>query len=97
MKKDLKYSSLLSYMLKPSNLLTHGFGKNRTSQEKIFKHMCNFGSRVEWREGIRVVSYYLDVDTTKDQCRILNPTPLDCITGYIMEDTVGEKALKRLP
>ena len=33
-------SSLLSYMLKPSQLLTQGFGKNMTAQEKLFKHMC---------------------------------------------------------
>ena len=28
--KALKYSSILSYMLKPSYLLTQGFGNNRT-------------------------------------------------------------------
>ena len=59
--------------------------------------MCNFGVRSEYREGIVVVSSYLDVETTKYQCRILNPTPLDCITGYIMEDAVGVRYLKRLP
>ena len=59
--------------------------------------MWNFGSRVEWRKGGRVVSSYIDVETTKDKCRILNPTPLDCIAGYIMDDAVGERSLKRLP
>ena len=59
--------------------------------------MCNFGSRAEWRKGISVISSYLDVETTKDQCRLLNPTPLYCIVGYIMEDAVGKRALKRLP
>ena len=97
MQKDLNYSSLSSYMLKPYKLLTQGFEKNRTAQENIFKHMCNFGSRVEWRKGRSVISYYIDVDTVKYQCRLLNPTPLDCIAGSIMEDTVGERALKRLP
>ena len=58
--------------------------------------MCNFWSRAEWREEIRVVGYYLDVDTIKDQCRLLNPMPLDCIIGYIMEDAVDDKALNRL-
>ena len=48
------------------------------------------------REGRRVVSFYLDVETTKYQCRLLNPTPLDFITGYIMEDSVSDRALKRL-
>ena len=47
-------------------------------------------------EGIRVVISYLDVDKTKMQCCLLNPTPLDCITGYIMEDAVYYRSLKRL-
>ena len=59
--------------------------------------MCDFGSRLEWRKGRSVISSYLDVETTKYQFRLLNPTPLDCITGYIMEDAVGERDLKRLP
>ena len=47
--------------------------------------------------GGSVISTYLDVDTTKDQCRLLNPAPLEYIAVYIMEDAVGERALKRLP
>ena len=97
MQKDLNSFYLLSYMLKLSKLITQVFQNNRTAQEKLFKHMCNFGSREEWRKGRIVISSYLDVETTKDQCRLLNPTPLDCITGYIMEYYVGERALKRLP
>ena len=59
--------------------------------------MCNFGARAEWREGRIVVSFYLDVDITKYQFRLINPTPLECIAGYIMEYAVGERYLKRLP
>ena len=95
--KALNYSSILSYMLKPSHLLTQGFGSNMKAQDKLFKHMCNFEAWAEWREGRRVVSYYLDVETTKYPCLILNTTPLDCTTGYIMDDAAGERALKRLP
>ena len=84
MYKALKSSYILSYMLKPSHLLTQGFGNNMIEQDKLFKHVCNFGSREELRNGRRVVSYYLAVDTTKYQCRLLNPRPLDCISGYIM-------------
>ena len=50
-----------------------------------------------WRKGRRVVSSYLDVDITKDQCHIFNPNNLDCITCYIMEDDVSDSYLKRLP
>ena len=39
--KALKSSYLSSYMWKPSKLITQGFEKNRTEQEKLFKHMCN--------------------------------------------------------
>ena len=49
--KALEYSSLSSYMLKPSNLLKYGFENNTTAQEKIFKHMCNFVAQENWREG----------------------------------------------
>ena len=63
MQKALKSSSLSSYLLKPSKSLTHGFENNRTAQEKLFKHMCNFGSRSEWRKGRSVISSYLDVES----------------------------------
>ena len=45
MQKALKYSSLLSYMLKPSHLITQVFERNVTVQEKLFKFMCNFRAR----------------------------------------------------
>ena len=45
MQKALKSSYLSSYMLKPSKIITQGFGNNRTAHEKLFKHMCNFGLR----------------------------------------------------
>ena len=59
--------------------------------------MCSFGAREDWREGRSVFSSYIYVDTRNDQYRLLNPTPLDCIVGYIMEDYVGDRTLKRLP
>ena len=59
--------------------------------------MCNFGAQAEWRNGRRAVSSYLDVETSKDKYRLINTTPLDCITCYIMEDAVGDRYLKRLP
>ena len=77
-------------MFNPSNLFTQGVEYNRTTQEDQFKYMCNFGARAECREGRRVFSYYLDIETTKDQCRFLNTKHLDCIAGYIMEDSVSD-------
>ena len=96
MQKAVKYSSLSSYMLKPSHLLTHGFENNNMAHDKLFKHICNFGAWEEWSECIRVVSSYIDVDTTKYQCHLFNPMHLDCITGYIMEYAVGDRDLKMM-
>ena len=97
MRKAMKSYSLLSYILKPSHLLTQGFNKNRAAREKLFKQMCNFGARAELSEGVLVVIYYLDVETTKYQYFLLNPTPLECIAGYRMESAVVGRALNRLP
>ena len=58
-------------MLKPSHLLTQGFENNRTAQENIFKHMCNFGARAEWREVRRFVSSYINVDTSVGTAEVL--------------------------
>ena len=43
--QDMEYSYLLSYMLKPTSLITQGFTDNNKSQENIFKRMCNFGAQ----------------------------------------------------
>ena len=59
--------------------------------------MCNFGARSDWRNGRRAVSSYLDVDTRNDQYRLVNTTPLGSIAGCIMEDSIVDRALKRLP
>ena len=73
------------------------FRRNTKAQQKIFKHMCNFAARQEWKSGKREVSVWLDVEVTKDQARLLNPTVLDTITGYILEDSTGKKAKLKLP
>ena len=59
--------------------------------------MCAFGAQEEWRNGRRSVSSYLDVDISNYQDRLVNPTPLDCIAGYILEYAIGDGDLKRLP
>ena len=59
--------------------------------------MYNFGSQEEWRNGIRDISSYLDVDISNGEYRLVNPTPLECITGYIMEDAICNRNFRRLP
>ena len=97
MQRVAKFSSLSSYMLKPTSLLTQDFNKNVKSQENLFKHMCNFGARAEWRNGRRAISYYLDVDIRNDKYRQVSPTPLEYIAGYMTEGAIGDMDLKRLP
>ena len=92
----MKYSSLLSYMLKPPYLLTHGFNKNKKAQENLFNHMYNFGTHEEWRNGRRAVSSYLDVEISNDHYPLVNPTPLEYITGYTMGYAIDDRALNRL-
>ena len=53
--------------------------------------MCDFETWSEWMSSLRDTIYYLDVDTRKYQDRLINPTPLDCVKGYIMEDVVGDR------
>ena len=73
----VKFSSLFSYIMKPTSLLTQRSKENNKAQEKLFNDMCNFGAQAVWRNGRRAVSYYLDVDTITYQYRLLNLTPLD--------------------
>ena len=49
-----------------------------------------------WRNWVISIFSYLDVDTRKDKYSLSNPTYLECITGYIMEDDVGDSAFKSL-
>ena len=58
--------------------------------------MCSFEAQEERGNGRRAASSYIDVDISNDQYRLVNPTPLDCISGYIMEDAIFDRALKRL-
>ena len=70
----VKYPSILSYLLKPPYLLTHGFKYNKKAQENPFKNMCNIGSQAVRRNERRDINSYPDVDSRKDQYHMLNPT-----------------------
>ena len=49
------------------------------------------------QEKTKSVSAYLDINISTDQIRLLNPTPLDTVVGFVMKDSQGEGAKKRLP
>ena len=59
--------------------------------------MCNSGAWAEWMNGRRAVSSYIEVEISNDQYRLVNPTPLDCIAGYIIQYAIGDRSLKKLP
>ena len=94
---QLSLYSLSSYSLKPPPLLPPDFRTNPQAQKNLVKHMCNFGARAEWESGKRQVSEWLDVEVSSDQERLLNPTALDTIQGYILQASSGKEARKRLP
>ena len=50
-----------------------------------------------WRNGRISRIFYLDVETSKDQYLLINPNPLEFITGYIMDYSVFNRSSKRLP
>ena len=93
----VKYSYLVSYMLKSCSLLAQIFKYVNKAKENILNHMCNLVSRAYWSNCRRDVSSYLDFESRKYQCRLLNPTPLDFSAGYIMKYDVGHSYLKSLP
>ena len=84
MHQAVKYSSLLSYMLKPTSLLTKGVNYNNKSEGNLFNHMFNFEAQVVRRNRRRSISSYFGVDTINDQKHMLNPTPLNHSAGYIL-------------
>ena len=59
--------------------------------------MCYFRTQEDWSIRRRAVGSYLGDETSKDKERLLNPTPLEGTTGYIMEDAAGDRYLKNLP
>ena len=94
--------SFESFLLLPPNLLKEtkhastAAGKLSASM-KLFQHVVQFRNRTNFEAEKLEVSAYLDIDVTKDQQRLLNPTVLDTVTGFIIKDSQGEGAKKRLP
>ena len=56
--------------------------------------MISFCNRINFEKDKQEISSYLDVNLTP---YLLNPTMLDTITGFIIKDSQGEGAKKKLP
>ena len=68
-----------------------------STQKKLFAHTVQFRNRTNYDKETLCVSDYLDVEVTSDQQRLLNPTVLDTVAGFILKDSQGQGAKKRLP
>ena len=90
--------NLHSFMLKPPDLLDNlGSADKKSAQYALYNHMIKYRNRCSYQEKEQKVSEYLHCEVTCDQQKLLNPSVLDTIVGYVMQDSQGEGAKKRLP
>ena len=74
-----------------------------TSTEKIcanlnlYKHVISFRNRMNYDQEKQEISAYLNTEYSQEQQWLLNPTVLDTITGFIIKDSQGDGAKRRLP
>ena len=73
-----------------------GFEYNKNEQGDIFNNMCQFWSWEECSRGKISVSSYIGIDTRKYQYHLLNPTRLEFIAGYIMEEDIVDGGLNNI-
>ena len=79
--QDAKTTSISSYVLKTHYFLTHIFKYNKETQDNLFKSICNFLEKEYWSIRRRYITSYLGVNTIKDKDCLINPKPLEIITG----------------
>ena len=97
-----KKVNLKSFMILPTNFLasvkkSSSAQEKREKQESLFSHIMQFRNCTHQFRCNQQVSAYLDAEVTEDQHNFLNPSVLETITGFIMKDSMGEGARKRLP
>ena len=67
------------------------------SQQQLFSHICNYSVQMHWGDDKDPVpNGFLNVDVTKAQHRLFNPTFKNVLAGFIMYDVKGEGAKKKL-
>ena len=77
---------LINFELKPSGM----------AGRELLAHMSTFARRHTAEGTTLEPSRYLDIEITRDQRMILNPSQQDLTFRAIMRDTAGEGALKKL-
>jgi hypothetical protein len=91
---QLKPPSLMSYYM-PNKMRAHN-DQDDTIKNDLLKHMTNFAARQSWKAGTMAPSAHLNVEVTKDQEELLNPSPCNMIMGFVMYDVKGKGAKKRM-
>ena len=92
-------NTLATFQLKPPSLITAiNIAEDKSAARmNLFNHMVTFRNRNSYKEEKQKVNDYLSCDYSSDQQTLLNPSVLDTVIGYIMHDSQGEGAKKRLP
>eukprot|EP00957_Ditylum_brightwellii_P067523 5126176-Ditylum_brightwellii.AAC.1 len=63
---------------------------------ELLNHMTNFITQEHWNKTKVHTSTYLDIVVSAEQARLSNPMPVDCIAGYIISQSIGTVATKKL-
>ena len=66
-----------------------------SAQYKLFTHTVLYRNHRHYhKRNMLNFSSYLDADVSEDQLDLLNPTPLDMMSGFLMKDDQWEGAQK---
>ena len=89
-------NSLLTYMLISLYFITQVFNNNKKAQDSLFNNAHKFRELVYCSIAIAPDNSYLDFKTRKDQYCLFNSTPLDCITGCIIDSSFDINVLENM-
>ena len=95
-----KQQSLTSFMLKPADLVEKATQPDADIQTKtqLFNHMVRYRNRENASlKKKNIVSSWINVEVSNVQQDLFNPGTLDTVIGFIMKDSKGEGAKKKLP
>ena len=81
----------------PLNKRQHNNLFKTESQKRIFSKICNYSAHMHWdNDKYLVLIGFLNIDVTKAQHQLFNPTFENVLTGFIVYDVKGEFAKKKL-
>ncbi|KAG7339481.1 hypothetical protein IV203_034477 [Nitzschia inconspicua] len=66
------------------------------AQKELFDHMCDRACEMSWEESNREVSQYLNVEMSKKQQKLVNPSYKNVLMGFMCYDIRGGGAKKKI-